>query len=118
MILMILYWVLFILNAFSTSKLDFIDSLLFVIAVLSTYQYFRERQKPYLSIENGIIKRNDLWGRSIRLEEVVHIEKYAGDYILKTPEKKLRIDTHLVESSSLEQLEAILSNLPIAEIKV
>jgi hypothetical protein len=113
LIITLIYWVVFGIRLFPVYEFRYLDVLLFLIAGISTYQYFRERRHQYLTITEGELKRNDLWGRKIQIDEVVHIEKYAGDYILQTPTKKLRIDTHIIPPEALKELERILGQLQL-----
>ena len=47
----------------------------------------------------------------INLNEIRRINKFAGDYILKTDSTELRINTELIEEKSLEELHTLLDNL-------
>lgn len=51
--------------------------------------YFYEYFNPYLTIENGIIKTNNPFGKKMNLTEIKRIKKFAGDYILKTDKAEL-----------------------------
>lgn len=107
------YWILFFLNLFGIRSSYYWQVAFLLIAIFSTYMYFRERKLQYLTLKDGVLKRNDIWGRSIRLQEVTEIEKYAGDYILKSPNKKLRIDTHIIRPDGLKVLEKVLADVPL-----
>ena len=107
------YWLLFYLNVFGIKSPGYILFGFLLLAVFSTYMYFRERKLQYLTLKDGVLIRNDIWGRSIRLQEVTEIEKYAGDYILKSPKKKFRIDTHIITPEGLEALEKVLADIPL-----
>ncbi len=116
LILAVFYWVLFGLYFTSSAiRLGYLHFGWLLVALFGTWTYYRERRLQYLTLIDGVLKKNELWGRSIRLEEVIHIEKYAGEYILKTPDRKLRIDTHIIASNSLKELESILQTLPRAK---
>lgn len=66
--------------------------------------YYYEKKKQYLNIENGILKKNTLFPKSINLRDVIVFKRFAGDYILKTKEKKVTIDTQQIDSDSLVEL--------------
>ena len=76
-------------------------------------KYFYQKQKKYLTIENNKIKVNNIFGREINLNEILTIEKYAGDYILKTGIKKLKIDTTIIELVELSNLNSELEKLNV-----
>src|SRR5215831_10100017 len=52
------------------------------IFFLTVYLY--DRQKQYLSIENGFLKTNSIFPKKVNLKEVKQMKKFGGDYILKT----------------------------------
>jgi len=117
LLLSLLYWAICLMNILGADNFGYLQIGFLILAILSTLAYFRERKKQYLTISEGMIKRNDIWGKKIRLDEVVHIEKYAGDYILKTPTKKLRIDTHIILPEALEELEEVLNQIQLTAAK-
>jgi hypothetical protein len=47
----------------------------------------------------------------VHLSEIRTIEKYAGNYILKTDTQKLTIDTTIIAPNSLAELNAALEKL-------
>ena len=117
LLLSLLYWVICLMNILGADDLGYLQIGFLILAIVSTFLYFRERKQQYLTISEGMIKRNDIWGRKIRLDEVIHIEKYAGDYILKTPTKKLRIDTHIIPPEALKELEGVLGQIQLTTAK-
>ena len=76
-------------------------------------KYFYQKQKKYLTIENNKIKVNNIFGSEINLNEIFTIEKYAGDYILKTGIKKLKIDTTIIAPVELSNLNSELEKLNV-----
>ena len=76
-------------------------------------KYFYQKQKKYITIEDDKIKVNNIFGREINLNEILTIEKYAGDYILKTGIKKLKIDTTIIELVELSNLNSELEKLNV-----
>ena len=107
-----LYWVVFLFNVIGRDEFGYIQWLFLILAILSTIEYFRQRQQQYLILKDGVLKRNDLIARSIHLQEITEIEKYAGDYILKAPNKKLRIDTDYIPDEALKELEDVFEKMP------
>jgi|SRR5690606_10117446 len=84
-----------------------------VFAVCYLFLYFYQKQYKYLTIQNGVLNINGSLGKKINLTEVIHIKKFAGDYILKTNKKKLTINTHIIDPKSLTELNAELKKLRV-----
>lgn len=57
----------------------------------------------YIIVKDGYLKKN--FGGKIFLNDVTEIKKFAGDYIFKTAQTQVTIDTNLVDKKSLPQLE-------------
>ena len=87
-----------------------------LLPILYVAKYFLLKYYKYLTLDKGVLKVNNLFGKQIKVDEINQIEKYAGKYLIKTDRKKLSIDTHLIEKKSLIALNAELENLNIAWI--
>ena len=87
-----------------------------LLPILYVAKYFLLKYYKYLTLDKGVLKVNNLFGKQIKMDEINQIEKYAGKYLIKTDRKKLSIDTHLIEKKSLIALNAELKNLNIAWI--
>jgi len=74
---------------------------------------FFQKNYKYLTIENGIINVNGPFGKKLILTEIKRIKKFAGDYILKTDEKELTINTQIIDPNSLAELNAELKKLNV-----
>jgi hypothetical protein len=90
-----------------------------VAGILYIGHYLYDLNNQYLTIENGSIRKNVLYGfgNKINVNEINRIEKYAGDYIIRTLEKELKINTGLIEEKSLEEFNEILKKLNLPEGK-
>ena len=84
-----------------------------VFGILYLILYFDQKRNKYLTIENGILKINGSFGKKINLTEIKRIEKFAGDYILKTDKKELTINTQIIDPNSLAELNAELEKLNV-----
>ena len=93
------------------------DIWMFVLAILlpisCVLRYGYQKKYQYVTIENGSIRTNNLFRKEVQLSEIKTIEKYAGNYILKTDTKKLTIDTTIIAPNSLTALNAALEKLAI-----
>ena len=87
------------------------------LAGLSIGTYFYEYKNQYLTIENGHIFKNYPFGNKIKLTDINRIKKFAGDYILKTDNLELTINTQLIDEKSLKDLYSILEKLDLPEDK-
>lgn len=87
-----------------------------IMGTLYLGTYFFENKKQYLTIENGIISKNHLIPKSLNLNEIKRIKKFAGEYILKTDSAELRINTEFIEEKLLEELNLVLEDLNL-EVK-
>jgi hypothetical protein len=90
-----------------------------IVGILYLGHYLYDLNNQYLTIENGSIRKNVLYGfgKKINVNEINRIEKYAGDYIIGTLEKELKINTGLIEEKSLEEFNEILKKLNLPEGK-
>jgi hypothetical protein len=84
-----------------------------LLPILFVTKYFLLKHNKYLTIDKGIIKINSLFGGQVKMSKIKQIEKYAGNYIIQTDNKKLSIDTHIIEEKSLVKLNAELESLNI-----
>ena len=84
-----------------------------VIGILYVGHYLYDLKNQYLTIENGTIRKNGLYGywKKINLNEINWIKKFAGDYTLVTEQNELKINTELIDENSLTELNRILAEL-------
>jgi len=84
-----------------------------VVSILYFGLYFYQRANQYLNISNGNIKLNDLFGKKIAFNDIIQIKKFAGDYIIKTKNKELTINTQIIDPESLEDLHKVLAKIDL-----
>lgn len=63
--------------------------------------YFYQRKKGYLTIKDGVIKKNDLSFKSIKEAEIQSVRYFAGDYVLKGNGKELAVTKDLLSEEAL-----------------
>jgi len=119
LILGILWVGLGIFNLIEDDDLHWLDYGNLVFGSIYIGHYLFDIMNQYLTIENGTIRKNRLYGngRKIYLSEINFIQKFAGDYTLKTDNQKLIISTELIEKNSLDKLNEILQKLDIPSDK-
>ena len=109
---MILFWMsLAILNLLFNESTSWSFYLMLIISIFSVVSYLYSFFNHYLTIENGILKQNQPYGKRINLKEIKTIKKFAGDYVLSTDRTKLTINTQLIDNQSLDDLNQILDRL-------
>ena len=79
------------------------------LGLISLYRYIKV--KYYLIIEKGVLKQNYIFGKKMDLSEIKSIKHFAGEYILRTGTRKMRIDIGSIEKSSLVDLKGELKKL-------
>lgn len=111
-----LAWVAFGMISLETNEsVRWTDYGYLVVGLLYLGHYWVDRTWQYLTIENGVIRKNRLYGfgGAIALKDLVWIKKFAGDYTLKTQQGELKIDTDLIDAESLADLNKVLSALDL-----
>ena len=81
------------------------------LGLISLYRYIKV--KYYLIIQNNEIKQNYIFGKKIELSEVKSTKHFAGEYILRTDNRKMKITIDLIEKSSLAELRDVLKKLDV-----
>ena len=105
-----IFWILlFILGVLFSDRKNVFFYLNLIMGLIHIYLYLKV--KYYLTLENNIIKQNYIFGKKIDLSEIISIEHYAGEYILRTKKRKLKITIDLIEKSSLVDLKGELKKL-------
>ena len=111
--LSLLWLVFFLIGIFIKEELHWADFGWSMISLMYLGFYLYQRKNQYLLIENGFIKKNDLFGKKLNLNEIIGVKKFVGDIILKTESREMKIDTQLIEPGSLTLLNAHLEKLNI-----
>lgn len=110
-------WLLYsLLGVFIGEDLSWKDYGFMIISFIYLGIYFYEKKNQYLTIANGIISINQPFGKKIKLAEIKQIKKFSGDYILKTDQTELIVNTEIIDEKSLTELNAELEKLNV-EIK-
>lgn len=114
-LLIVIAWgILVVLTAFFISQRRWTDYINIVLFFFYTINYIYEYKNQYLTIADDIITKNLLFQtKKMNFNEITQIKKFAGDYILKTSQKELTINTQLIDSDSLVDLNAALEQLEL-----
>lgn len=71
--------------------------------------YLNNYLKNYLTVKGNLIIENAFFGKRINLNEVVSFKALFGDYILKTNDKELVVNTQFIDHQSLKMLNESLA---------
>ena len=104
-------FLLFLMILYNEIDNLFLILLFFCLSLLSFYLFIKT--KHYLIIENNIIKQHYIFGKKMELSEIKSIKHFAGEYILRTDKRKMRIDIGSIEKSSLAELIDELKKLDV-----
>jgi len=119
LVLGILWTAIGIFNVLEDDNLHFMDFAYSVIGILYLLHFIYDFNDQYLTIENGTIRKNALYGyrKKIDLSEICLIKNSGGDYIIKTEHQKLKINPELIEKKSLDALTNFLGKLNLSSDK-
>ena len=107
-----LFWILLgVISFIQDDSIRWTDYGYLLAGTLYIGQFLWDITNQYLTVENGIIKKNTPFGKKINLNEINWIKKFAGDYTLKTETEELKINTELIEEKSLTELNTVLGKL-------
>lgn len=113
LLLGVLWLTISTIGIFTKENLSWTDFGFFLISILYFGMYFYEKKNQYLTLDAHFLSLNQPFGKKIELSELIQIKKFAGDYILKTANTELRINTQIIDSKSLSELDAELNKLNV-----
>ena len=109
----LIWLVWFFIGVFGKEEPNWTDYGWIVISLMYLGMYFYQKNYNYLTIENGFIKQNWPFGKKMNLNEIKRIRHFAGEYILKSELKKMKINIDFIESESLSKLKTELKKLDV-----
>jgi high-affinity Fe2+/Pb2+ permease len=108
------FWFMFFnVILFEKEELNWIDYGWIVMSLIYLGIFFYRKKYYYLTIINDNIRVNGPLGKELKLTEIKRIKKFAGNYIIKTDQKEIIINTQIIDSSSLKELDAELEKLDV-----
>mgnify|MGYP000154923032 CR=1 FL=1 len=113
LLLGVLWLTISTIGIFTKENRSWTDFGFFLISILYFGMYFYEKKNQYLTLDAHFLSLNQPFGKKIELSELIQIKKFAGDYILKTANTELRINTQIIDSKSLSELDAELNKLNV-----
>jgi hypothetical protein len=85
-----------------------------IIGIFFLGNYLYQKIKHYLTIENGVLKKNYIFPKKISLEDIKEVRYFAGEYKLISNTNELIINTVVIDKTSLKDLRSILDNLKLS----
>ncbi|MFT7036986.1 MAG: hypothetical protein ACJA2S_005528 [Cyclobacteriaceae bacterium] len=83
------------------------------LGILGLWSFIDDYLNQYLTIENEMIKEGGRFGEKLKLNEIKKINRFGGNYILKTDKSELTIHTRFLEPDSLVKLNGELEKLDV-----
>src|SRR5690554_20435 len=109
-----LVWLVwFFVGMLIKDEFTWIDYGWMVISGLYLALYFHQRKNKYLTIEEGVIKKNGWFGKKLLLAEVKQIREFAGNYIVKTNDKEMVINTEIIAPDAIPDLIEALKQMDV-----
>ena len=113
-LLMIVFWIALIIYSSMFGEFGkWTDYLVIAVGVMYVSFYSYNYLHQYLTLEKDSIKLNFIFSRKIFLSDIKEFKKFAGEYILRTDSDELRINTSLIDETSLKELNKVLTSLKL-----
>ena len=107
-----IFWILlFAIGILFSDRKNVFFYLNLIMGLVHIYLYLKV--KYYLIIEKDVLKQNYIFGKKMELSEIKSIKHFAGEYILRTDKRKMRINIGSIEKSSLAELRDELKKLDV-----
>jgi len=107
-----IFWILlFVLGILFSDRKNVFFYLYLIMGLIHIYLHLKV--KYYLIIEKDVLKQNYIFGKKMELSEIKSIKHFAGEYILRTDTRKMRIDIGSIDQSSLLDLKGELKKLDV-----
>ena len=107
-------WIIMgLFKIFEPEQFEWTNTWFLILAIIFVFAVFYRKKKQYLTLENGMISKNSLFHKPLKMSEIKRIEKKSKKYILKTELRKFTIDTKIIAEKSLSELNAELEKLNI-----
>lgn len=79
-----------------------------VLSIMYFTRYLYLNHYGYISLSKEALKIQGWKKKSIRFSDIVTIKQFAGEYIIKTETKEIRIDPRIVNPEYLDVLQEAL----------
>ncbi len=103
--LMLALGVLFVIVGFFGSKENSVLSSFFGFGIFYIGMALYNFKYQFARITETYIKRSGIFYKKLEIENIKCAKKFAGDYIFKTADRELNIDTRHIAPNSICELE-------------
>jgi len=109
----IIWIIIGLFKIFEPEQFEWINTWFLILAIIFVFALFYRKKKQYLTLENGVISKNSLFHKPLKMSEIKRVEKKSKKYILKTELRKFTIDTKIIAEKSLSELNTELKKLNV-----
>lgn len=110
-------WILIGIIGVAMNRISWANCFFILLGLGSIALYFHDKKNPYLTIEDGKIRKNNLFGRKLDLNTLQHLKKGKGKIQLTTSEQQMTIRLHFIDETQHFELTKMLNDyLPDAAI--
>jgi hypothetical protein len=82
------------------------------IGLMHIIIYYYQKNRAYVTIKNDIISKDGVFIKhKIEVKKIISVKYFAGDYIIRSSDKELTIDTNLIDKESLPLLKSYFADL-------
>jgi len=89
-----LFILFFVIELIASNEIKYFN---IALALLYIATYFYHKKVPFLTIQKGVLKQHWWFGKRIDSKDINEIKYFAGEYIVRSAQKEIRIDTHLID---------------------
>ncbi len=79
------------------------------IGAVNFLSYLFVRTYPFIKVDESYLFKGYLWKDKILLQELTEVKIFAGELVLKTTSKEVRIDKNLIEEKDFDTLYDLLT---------
>lgn len=106
-------WLVIFISYLVSGNIRYFKYFYLIVGIPLLITYIFEKTKHYLTIENGVITKNQLFPKRIELAKITDIRYFAGEYKLISDTSEMRILTQFIDKDSLEDLKAVIETLKL-----
>lgn len=103
-----------ILQVFFDESPSWLDYSWFLFSVIYLGTVYYQKTRKYVTLENNTIKKNQPFGKSIRLQDIKQVRLFAGDVILRSEHTEFTVNGGLACPDGRDKLIALLREKNIA----
>ena len=89
-----MFILLFVIELIASNEIKYFN---IALALLYIATYFYHKKVPFLTIQKGVLKQHWWFEKRIDSKDINEIKYFAGEYIVRSAQKEIRIDTHLID---------------------